>query len=701
MLTADQREEFMQIPSESDWDLGTYYTFSQHDLDIINNHRRDHNRLGFAVQLAVLRFPSWSLTDIKAIPETVLCYIANQVGVDPDVFPLYAQREPTRREHMEEIRQAYGYRNFTLREYRTTSQIMLKYTMENGNAIYLLRAAIDELRKQKIILPAMTTLERLVWEVRQRAEEKIFKLLISTLTPVQIKKMERLLSPMPESSKTYLAWLREIPGSSSPDAFLRVIEKLEYVRDLQLQIDTKGIHPNRLRQLSKVGARYEPHSFRRFDDPKRYAILVAYLIELIQDLTDQAFEIHDRQILQLLSKGRKAQEEIQKQNGKLINEKVVMFADLGAALIKARSEGIDPFAVLDAVMPWDKLVASVEEAKRLARPVDYDYLDLLERKFYTLRKYTPTLLKSLEFRSTKSAKPLMKAVDIIRDMNETGKRKVPEGAPLNFVSNRWQKHVYDADGTINRHYYEMSVLTELRNYVRSGDVSIVGSRQHKDFDEYLVSKEKWAQIEPDATILAVGMSANDYLAERTDSLLKRLEWVSNHVEDLEGVNIDNGKLHIDRLEKDTPEDARNFSLSLYELLPRIKLTDLLMEVANWTKFHEQFVHASTNRPPNEEETKILMAAIMAMGTNIGLTKMADATPDISYRQMANTTQWRLHEDAMNKAQSVLVNYHHKLSLPTYWGDGTSSSSDGSCRASCRCKSTLRYRKRCNDLSVRE
>lgn len=122
-------------------------------------------------------------------------------------------------------------------------------------------------------------------------------------------------------------------------------------------------------------------------------------------------------------------------------------------------------------MPWDQLVASVEEAKLLARPVDYDYLDLVEKKFYTLRKYTPTLLISLEFRSTKSAEPLMKAVDIIRDMNETGKRKVPEGAPLNFVSNRWQKRVYDDDGTINRHYCEMAVLTEPRNYVRSGDVS--------------------------------------------------------------------------------------------------------------------------------------------------------------------------------------------------------------------------------------
>lgn len=676
LLTAEQREEFMHVPSSSNWDLGTYYTFSQDDLDIINNHRRDHNRLGFAIQLAVLRFPGWTLSDLKIIPESVLCYIAKQIGVEADVFSLYAQREPTRREHLEEIRQAYGYRNFTFREYRTISQTIFKYALENGNSVYLLRTTINELRKQKIILPALTTLERMVWETRLRAEDKISKILISSLTPDQIAKLELMLSHMPESSKTYLSWLREIPGSSSPDAFLKVIEKLDYVRDLRLQIDTKGIHPNRLRQLSKVGARYEPHSFRRFDTPKKYAILVAYLVELIQDLTDQAFEIHDRQILQLLSKGRKAQEELQKQNGKSINEKVVLFANLGTALIKARSEGIDPFIALDAILPWDKLIASIEEAKQLARPIDYDYLDLLEKKFYKLRKYTPTLLKSLEFRSSKSAESLIKAIDIIRDMNETGKRKVPEGAPLNFVSSRWQRHVYDDDGTINRHYYEMAVLTELRNYVRSGDVSIVGSRQHKDFDEYLVSKENWVHVKPSTTKLAVGMSSSDYLAERTESLLKRLEWVSKNVGDLEGVNVENGKLYIERFEKDTPEAARNFSLSLYELIPRIKLTDLLIEVANWTKFHEQFIHASTNRSPNEAETKVIMATIMAMGTNIGLTKMAEATPDISYRQMANTAQWRLHEDAMNKAQSVLVNYHHKLSLPSYWGDGTTSSSDG-------------------------
>ena len=76
------------------------------------------------------------------------------------------------------------------------------------------------------------------------------------------------------------------------------------------------------------------------------------------------------------------------------------------------------------------------------------------------------------------------------------------------------------------------------------------------------------------------------------------------------------------------------------MLPRVKLTDLLMEVAEWTGFEESFIHASSNHPPKGEEKSIVMATLMAMGTNIGLTKMAEATPDISYRQMANVMQWR-------------------------------------------------------------
>ncbi|MEF2481569.1 Tn3 family transposase [Bacillus pacificus] len=678
LLTLEQRQDFMQIP-EDEWILGTYFTFSKRDLEIVNKRRREENRLGFAVQLAVLRYPGWPYTHIKSIPESVIHYISKQIGATPSSISLYPQRENTLWDHLKELRSEYDFVTFTLREYRIAFKHLHQLAFENGDAIHLLHECIDFLRKNKIILPAITTLERMVWEARAMAEKKLFNTVSQSLTNEQKGKLEEIITSQhpSESNKTILGWLKEPPGHPSPETFLKVIERLEYIRGMELEtVQISHLHRNRLFQLSRLGSRYEPYAFRDFQENKRYSILTVYLLHLTQELTDKAFEIHDRQILSLLSKGRKAQEEIQKQNGKKLNEKVIHFTNIGQALIKAKQEKLDVFEVLESVIEWNSFVSSVEEAQELARPDDYDYLDLLQKRFYSLRKYTPTLLRVLEFHSTKANEPLLQAVEIIRGMNESGKRKVPDNSPVDFISKRWKKHLYEDDGTtINRHYYEMAVLTELREHVRAGDVSIVGSRQYRDFEEYLFSEDTWNQTKEN-TRLSVSLSFEDYMTERTSSLNKRLKWLATNSNKLDGVSLEKGKLSIERLEKDVPEEAKKFSASLYQMLPRIKLTDLLMDIAYITGFHEQFIHASNNRKPDKEETIIIMAALLGMGMNIGLSKMAEATPGLTYKQLANVSQWRMYEDAMNKAQAVLVNFHHKLQLSSYWGDGTTSSSDG-------------------------
>ncbi|PEM20328.1 Tn3 family transposase [Bacillus wiedmannii] len=677
LLTPEQRQALMQIP-EDEWVLGTYYTFSNRDLEIINKRRREENRLGFAVQLAVLRYPGWPYTHIKNIPDSVIHYISKQISATPSSFILYPQRENTLWEHLKEIRSEYNFVTFTLKEYRMTFRHLHQLALENSDAIHLLHECIDFLRKNKIILPAITTLERIVWEARAMAEKRLFNTVSQSLTNEQKEKLEEIITSHhpSESNKTILGWLKEAPGHPSSETFLKLIDRLEYIRGINLEaVNIDHLHRNRLLQLSRLGSRYEPYAFRDFQENKRYSILTVYLLHLTQELTDKAFEIHDRQILSLLSKGRKAQEEIQKQNGKKLNEKVIHFTNIGKALIKAKEEKLNVFEVLESVIEWNSFVSSVEEAQELARPADYDYLDLLQKRFYSLRKYTPTLLKVLEFHSTKANEPLLQAVEIIRGMNESGKRKVPDDSPVDFISKRWKKHLYEDDGTINRHYYEMAVLTELREHVRAGDVSIVGSRQYRDFEEYLFSEDTWNQTKEN-TRLSVSLSFGDYMVERTNSLNERLKWIATNSNKLDGVSLEKGKLSLARLEKDVPEEAKKFSAGLYHMLPRIKLTDLLMDVAHITGFHEQFTHASNNRKTDKEETMIIMAALLGMGMNIGLSKMAEATPGLTYKQLANVSQWRMYEDSMNKAQAVLVNFHHKLQLSSYWGDGTTSSSDG-------------------------
>lgn len=78
-------------------------------------------------------------------------------------------------------------------------------------------------------------------------------------------------------------------------------------------------------------------------------------------------------------------------------------------------------------------------------------------------------------------------------MNATGARKLPADAPRAFISKRWQKLVLTDQG-LDRRYYELCALAELKNALRSGDMWVLGSRQFKDFEEYLVPAEPFAAL---------------------------------------------------------------------------------------------------------------------------------------------------------------------------------------------------------------
>jgi hypothetical protein len=140
---------------------------------------------------------------------------------------------------------------------------------------------------------------------------------------------------------------------------------------------------------------------------------------------------------------------------------------------------------LEAVIPWEDFSASVREAEQLARDEDFDPLALLTEHYSQLRRYGPTLLEAFEFHPAAVAQELIEAVEFLRQMNRAGSRKVQSNAPTGFIRKRWKSYVFTAEG-IDRRFYELCVMAELKNALRSGDVSVSGSRQFRAFEEYLM-----------------------------------------------------------------------------------------------------------------------------------------------------------------------------------------------------------------------
>ena len=157
ILSAAERESLLALPDTKD-DLIRHYAFSESDLSIIRQRRGPANRLGFAVQLCYLRFPGVILgVDEPPFPP-LLKLVADQIKVNIESWGEYGQREQTRREHLVELQTVFSFQPFTMSHYRQAVHTLTELAMQTDKGIVLAAALIEHLRRQSIILPALTAI---------------------------------------------------------------------------------------------------------------------------------------------------------------------------------------------------------------------------------------------------------------------------------------------------------------------------------------------------------------------------------------------------------------------------------------------------------------------------------------------------------------------------------------------------------------
>lgn len=662
ILSPGQRRALFDLPCD-EVSAKRWYVLDEADLALIRRRRKPKNRLGYALQLCALRFPGRLLAPGEVIPEAMLRVVAVQIGGDWRDIENYGLRANTRYEHSSALQRELGYRPFMGVARRSMLEWLERSAMHIVDGPTLAAAFAAELRAAKVIVPAVSTFERLCARALVSAERQTIERMNQVLDIRHARALLSLLHVDTGAQESRFAWLRApVEGRGTGD-LKGLVQRLEALRAIELPTAPIDIPSMRVDRLAQECARISTTHLAEMAPLRRNALLAAFAMNARARLTDAALELGVKLTGSLFKRAERRHLDALAENKRDIGDVVKMHAALGQALLEARGNGTDLAQAIDAAVGWERLEASTQRATHLAGPVAPDVLDRIDAEYPRLRRFAPLLLGTFEFRGNKRSANLIAAVDRVRQ------RKFGADAPMDFVPKRWRR-VVAAGGQFNAKVYEICVFAALRDALRAGNIWVDGSSRFRRFEDRLAAPAVQSPARTEA------VAAEQWLAgrrERMDALLIEAEGRAASG-DLPDAVLRDGRISVTPLRNATPDGARDLARRLYGLLPRVRITDLVEEVDGWTGFSDGFGHLRTNKPVLDR--RLLYAALIADGLNLGLTRMAEACDGASYWKLARIADWHVRDDTYRLATDLLVEAQEKIPIAAFWGDGSTSSSDG-------------------------
>ncbi|MDE9451549.1 Tn3 family transposase [Aliiroseovarius sp. Z3] len=667
ILTDRTRAALFDLPTD-EASLLRHYTLDDDDIELIRKRRSAHNKLGFALQLCAFRYPGRLLNSGEIIPLEMADFVAAQIGVMGINLAGYAETEVTRRRHLIDLRDIYGYKMFTGRGARDLTTWLENEAEGAKSNEDLARRFVEECRKKQIIVPAVSSVERLCADALVEAERRIEARIVDRLCDSIRTRLDEMLTEDVEGRVSRFVWLRQFEVGNNSADINRLLDRLEFLRELKLSPDLlEDVPPHRITRLRRQGERYFTDGLRDITSNRRLAIIAVCAVEWSAAIADAIVESHDRVV------GKAWRDAKKLCNTQFADSKTALkttlhgFSNLGSALLGAKEDDAPLEDAILAVDGWDALEQLVATATHLTDTMAAEPLAHVAQGFHRFRRYAPKMLSALEIKAAPIAQPLLEAAQIVR----TGKSSASQPTTFLRRNSKWHRHLQSQKADPHR-LWEVAVLFHMRDAFRSGDIWLPHSRRYADLKQALVPLAA-AQNTPR---LSIPFEPNEWLDDRKARLHDGLERLAHAARNgtIPGGSIENGTLKLDRLTADVPAEADQLVLDLYRRIPEVRITDLLLDVDNATGFTDAFTHLRTGVPCKDKVG--LLNVLLAEGLNLGLSKMAEASNTHEYFQLSRISRWHIESDAINRALAMVIEAQSALPMSQFWGAGITASSDG-------------------------
>ena len=247
----------------------------------------------------------------------------------------------------------------------------------------------------------------------------------------------------------------------------------------------------------------------------------------------------------------------------------------------------------------------------------------------------------------------------------------------------WERVVIGAEGGVDRRLYTFCVLERLQDGLKRRDLFVSASRRWGDPYAKLLQGPTWEKVRSRVcrTLGRSPTSASELegLGKQLDEAYRR---AAKNLPTNSAVTIERvGRRDVLTL---TPLDKLDEPASLVDLrrdvtarLPRVDLTEVLLEVLAWTNFAAEFRHVSEGDARVGDLDLSLCAVLLAEACNIGLEPLVRPDiPALTRGRLSWVQQNYIRAETIAKANARLVDYQAQIPLARAWGGGEVASADG-------------------------
>jgi TnpA family transposase len=685
-LTDSQRTTYGRFTEEpSPTQLAHYFHLDDADRHRLAQYRSEYNRLGFALQLGTVRYLGTFVTDPMEVPHSVVRYVGTQIDVaDPVACQHQYNNVDTQQRHAREIREIFGYHRFTDQPYHfaLVRWLFARAWLTGERPSTLFEGSTLWLIERKVLLPGATTLERLVAQARHRANTRLWRLLAAAPDADQKTCLRRLLET-DDTGFSKLDQLRRAPQRLSSHELVRALTRLADIRSLGVgQLDLGRIPPRRTRILARYASAARAQAIARMPDERRIATLTAFAREYEIVAQDDALDLFDMLLGKLLNESRKEGQKERLRTLRQLDRAAMTLARACEVLLNDGSEETDLRGAVFSQVPQDDLAAALETVGTLTRSPDDHYYDQLLSRYQTIRRFLPTFLEVLDFRSVDAARPVMRALAFLESI-EGERRPLMDAAPLSVVTRHWRPLVVRPDEGIDRQAYSFCVLDRLRSALRRRDIYASPSHRWADPRAKLLQGPVWDSMRP-AVCRDLGLPLGpeeqlSRLAQQLDDAYRR---TARNLPDNTALRIESvdGRdepvlTPLDKLEE--PPSLIELRERVAALVPEVELPELLMEVDSWTGFTAEFTHLGEDNAWIESLPTSVCAVLMAEACNIGLEELSRKdVPALRWDRLRWVQQHYVRADTITSANARLVDKQSSIRLAEIWGGGEVASADG-------------------------